>query len=92
MLLLGPAQIHTQKDFRPVLRFGAAGAGLDGKNGVETVAFARQERARLEGGNVLIGPGDLLGDVFQNRVALRAVGFLFGKVEIRVDVARLGGE
>ena len=26
---LGPAQVHAQQHFRPVLRLGAAGAGLD---------------------------------------------------------------
>ena len=37
--LFGPAQIHAQEHFGPVLRFGAAGAGLYGDDGVEAVVF-----------------------------------------------------
>ena len=39
-LLLGPAEIHAQKHLGPVLRFGAAGTGLDGDDGVQAVVFA----------------------------------------------------
>src|SRR5258705_4482289 len=34
---LRPAEIHAQKNRGPILRFGAAGTGLDGHNGVEVV-------------------------------------------------------
>ena len=38
--LFRPAQIHAQEHFGPVLRFGAAGAGFDGDDGVEAIVFA----------------------------------------------------
>ena len=33
-VLLGPAKIHAQQHLRPVLRLGAARAGMDGQNGI----------------------------------------------------------
>ena len=47
-LALRPAQVHAQQHFRPVLRFGAARARLDGEDGVQAVAFAGKQRGRLE--------------------------------------------
>ncbi len=41
--VLGPAEIHPQKHFGPILRFGAAGARLDGENRVQAVVFAGRE-------------------------------------------------
>ena len=42
-LFLRPAQIHAQKHLRPILRLGAAGAGLDGHDGVQAVALAGEK-------------------------------------------------
>src|SRR5208283_3590547 len=42
-LALGPAQIHTQKHVGPVLRLGAAGAGMDGDDGVARVVIAGKQ-------------------------------------------------
>ena len=39
-LALSPAQVHAQQHFGPVLRLRAAGAGLDGEDGVQAIAFA----------------------------------------------------
>ena len=63
--VLGPAQVHAQKHFGPVLRFGAAGAGLYGDDGVEAIVFAGEQSFRFELGDVGIGGGDFLGDVFE---------------------------
>src|ERR1700759_3007572 len=42
----GPAQVHAQEDLGPVLGVGAAGAGVDGDDGVAGVVLAAEE-ARL---------------------------------------------
>ena len=41
---LAPAQVHAHQHFGPVLRFGAAGAGMDGHDGVVAVGIARKQR------------------------------------------------
>src|ERR1700722_1631530 len=39
-----PAQVHAQEHGGPILRFGAAGARLDGHDGVEMIGFAGEKR------------------------------------------------
>ena len=70
---LRPAQIHAQKHFGPVLRFGAAGAGLDGDDGVQAVAFAGEKSFGFELGEICVGGGKFLGEVVEERSALRVV-------------------
>ena len=54
-----PAEIHAQKHGSPILRLGAAGAGLDGHDGVEVIGFAGEKC-----------PGFEFADVsFQQRLA-----------------------
>ena len=91
-LFLRPAQVHAQEHFRPILRFGAAGAGLDGDDGVQAVGFAREKRFGFEFGDVGIGGGEFLGEVFEKRVALRVVGFFLREMDIGFDVAHLAVE
>ena len=43
---LRPAQVHAQEHLRPVLRLGAAGAGVDGDDGVCDGHRGRRRRAR----------------------------------------------
>ena len=38
--LVGPAEVHSQKHLCPVLRVGAACAGVNRQNGVATIVFA----------------------------------------------------
>ena len=64
-LALSPAQVHAQQHLRPVLRFGAARAGLDGHDGIQAVAFAGEQRGGLEFRDVFIGRVDLALDVAQ---------------------------
>ena len=45
--LLGPAHIHAQQHLGPVLRLGAAGAGMDFEIAVVGVGLARQEALDL---------------------------------------------
>ena len=51
---LGPALVHAQQHLGPVLRVGAARAGVHLAHGVELVVLAREERLQLERGE----PGD----------------------------------
>ena len=44
---LGPARVHAQQHLRPVLAFGAAGAGVDFEIGVVGVGLAREQRLDL---------------------------------------------
>ena len=77
--LLGPAQVHAQEHFGPVLRFGAAGAWLYGDDGVEAVVFTGKKGFRFEVGDVRVGGGDFFGDVFEEGVALGVVFFFLGQ-------------
>jgi hypothetical protein len=63
--LFGPAQVHAEEHFGPVLRFGAAGAGFYGDDGVEAVVFTGQESFRFEVGDVGVGGRNFIGDVFE---------------------------
>ena len=46
-LSLGPARVHAHEHLRPVLRFGAAGAGADLELRVAKVVGPRQQRPKL---------------------------------------------
>ena len=46
---LGPAVVHAEEHVGPVVRLGAARAGLDGEDGVVAVELAGEERGDLEG-------------------------------------------
>ncbi len=46
---LGPAQVHAQQHLGPVLRLGAAGAGVDGEKNVGAVVLAGEQGADLLG-------------------------------------------
>ncbi len=45
---LGPSQVHAQQHLRPILAFGAAGAGVDGDDGAERVVLARQQHGGFQ--------------------------------------------
>ncbi len=47
-LLLGPAQVHAHQHLRPVLAFRAAGAGVDGDNGVQRIGLAVEHGAGFQ--------------------------------------------
>ena len=87
--MLSPAQIHAEEHFGPVLRFGAAGAGLYGDDSVEAVVFTSQEGFRFEVGDVGVGGGDFFGYVFQEAGALGVVFFFLRQAQVGFDVAFL---
>ena len=51
---LGPPQIHAQQHFGPVLRLGAAGAGVDGDDRVLAIVLAAEHLLDLAGLHFLI--------------------------------------
>ena len=55
----GPAQVHSEQHFRPVLRFGATGAGLDVEEGITGVEFAREHATKLQRGDLLLIRGQV---------------------------------
>ena len=76
---LGPARIHAEHDVCPVVGLGAAGASLDGEDGVVAVELAGEEGGDLEfvelGGERGKGAGEFL-----------VVGFLRGGVFARHEL------
>jgi hypothetical protein len=85
---LGPAEIHSQEDRGPVLRFGAAGAGLDGHDGVEVVVLAGEQGLGFEFTDVGIRASEFLAEILQQFLFLFGVGFAFGEFDVCLDVAR----
>lgn len=85
--LLGPAQIHAQEHFGPVLRFGAAGAGFHSDDGVEAIVFTGQQGFGFKFGEIGVRRCQFFGDVFEKRITLGVVFFFLGEAEVRFDVA-----
>ncbi len=48
-LPLRPAHVHPHQHLGPVLRLGAAGAGMDGEDGIAAVVGSLEHRLQLEG-------------------------------------------
>jgi len=46
--IFGPAQVHPQQHFRPVLRLGAAGARLDVHEGIGRIHFTREHAPEFQ--------------------------------------------
>jgi hypothetical protein len=74
------------------LRLGAAGAGLDGHDGVEVIVFAGKQSLGFQFGDVGIGGGEFAIQLFEQVVLLFRVGFFQGEIDVRLDVASDGGE
>ena len=60
--LVGPAQVHAQQHLRPVLRLGAAGAGLDVEEAVVRIHLAREHALELEARDLAFDPVHVLLD------------------------------
>ena len=69
---LGPARVHAVQHLGPVLRLGAARAGMDRDHGAQPVVFARQQAAQLEFRDALLDAVELARQVGEQRVV--AVG------------------
>src|SRR6267143_4719512 len=83
---LSPTQVHTQQDGSPVLRFGAAGARLDGHDGVEVIAFTGKQSLGFQVGDVILGVGQLAVEFLEQIVALAGIAFLLREVNVGVQV------
>ena len=73
---LGPAQIHAQQHLGPVLRLGAAGAGIDLEEGVVGVGLAREHALQLQACHLLLERQELLLDLAQDRLVTLRLGEL----------------
>jgi hypothetical protein len=82
-----PTEIHAEQDRGPVLRFGATGAGLNGHDGVEVIAFAGKQGFGFQVGDVGFGSVELTVEFFEQIVALLGVGFFLGEVDVGVEIA-----
>ena len=51
---LGPAHVHAQQHLGPVLRLGAAGAGMDGDDGVLAIVLAAEHLLHFAGLDFLV--------------------------------------
>ncbi len=85
-MLLGPAHIHAEQHLGPILRLGAAFAGLDLEVAVIAVGLAREqafELALADLGAQLVEAGRGLGD---DRLVALGLGEL-GKAELVIELA-----
>ena len=83
---LDPAQVHAQQHLGPVLRLGAAGAGMNRDDGVPAIVLAAEHLLDLaaldKAGELLDAVGELRDDVFP----------LARPVDEHAQVVRLGRE
>jgi hypothetical protein len=68
----------SQEHLGPILGFGAAGAGLDGEDGVGVVGFAGEQHGSLKRGGIFFRSVEFAGDFGDQGFALRGVGFFGG--------------
>ena len=90
-LALGPAQIHAQQHVGPVLRLGAAGAGMDGHDGVAGVVFAGEQRFGFEPVDQLAQRIDLAAQIGIDAFAFARQFEVGGDVVAAARQVRLGG-
>jgi len=69
----------------PAIRFRRA--GLDGHDGVEVVVLAGKQSFGFEAADVAVRGGKFLAEVLQQFFFVD-VGFAFGELDVRLDVAR----
>jgi len=85
---LAPAQVHAQQHFRPVLRLGAAGTGLDVEIGVVDVHLAGEHALELEIGERRVGDVEIADDGGKGLLVV-----LFGgELEQLLGIAELGAD
>ena len=83
---LCPAEIHAKENGRPVLRFGAAGARLDGHDGVEVIVLAGEQCLRFQFGDVGVRGSEFAVQFLEQIILLFSVGFFLSKMNVRFDI------
>jgi hypothetical protein len=83
---VAPAQIHAQKNLRPILRLGAAGAGVKRNNGVAPVIGLAEQLRQLGLRHLLGNYVDLAGSFAERLVAL----LVFSDVEKKSRLRKIG--
>ena len=66
---LRPAEVHAEEHLRPVLRFGAAGAGMDGHDRVLAIVLAAEHLLDLAGLHFLLERVERLAELGVDRLA-----------------------
>ena len=84
---LRPSQVHAKQDGGPILRFGAARAGLNGHDGVEVIVLSGEKCLGFQFGDVAIRGVELAVQLFQQIVLLFDVGLFLSEMDIRLDVS-----
>ena len=87
-----PAQIHPQKDGRPILRLRPSRTGLDRHDGVQMIVFSRKQRLRFQFRDVVFRRRQLFIEVLQQLVLLFGVGFFLRQMNICLNVSGDGRE
>ena len=83
---VAPAQIHAQENLGPILRLGAAGAGMERDDGVAPVVGAAEQLRQL-GLRHLLGDRRDFGRGFAERFFAL---FVFGDVEKKARLFKIG--
>jgi hypothetical protein len=93
--VLGPAQVHAEQDLGPVLRVGAARAGVDRDDRIAPVVLAGEERVLLEalelGAQGRERRGDLVSHVAVHRRELGGVLVLPAQTFVALEPPRHPG-
>ncbi len=85
---LRPAQVHPQQDLGPVLRVGAAGAGVDGDDRVAGVVLAAEQARLFELGEALLDRADLGRELTRQLIVSgRHLGDLLEVVDVALELA-----
>ena len=79
---LGPAQVHAQEHVGPVLRVGAARAGVDRADRVAVVVLAGEQRAQLQRVELTAERGDAGVDLLLDRVVALLARELGERLEV----------
>ena len=87
-LALAQARVHAQQHLRPVLRLGAAGAGVDGDHGAEMVVVAGEQALELEVVDARLEEDELLLDRVERRRVVLAAGEVEEVLEIGAGPGR----
>ena len=71
---LEPAQVHAQQHLGPVLRLGAAGAGMDGHDGAALIVLAAEEALLLAALEVELEVGHAVHELLEKLVVHGVAG------------------